>query len=279
MIFQRPPCQRGRTQLWPLRPPSSASACGRAPVGSSDEVRTPSRMMRAPLLCPLVGGADGGSCFTFLGVDAHERDADLDADPEERDAIRRGIHELPWGRDREGGGGIPRMDELPPSMCASTASRVRPCVLHQRRRPAALLRAKGGEGCHRRLVSVRTCGGRTPSTPGSCRGRSAAPRAARRSSSRAPRRWRRRGRRPLAGEGSGRPPRPGAILRVRGSPAAPSSPPCTGGGPPTGAGNAGRSHCSLRHRCRRSPPLLEVSWRVDWGEGGGECGQTRGRPR
>jgi hypothetical protein len=29
---------------------------------------------------------------------------------DERDAIRRGIHELPWWRDREGtcGGGIPR---------------------------------------------------------------------------------------------------------------------------------------------------------------------------
>jgi hypothetical protein len=58
-------------------------------------------MMRAQPLRPLVGGADAGSFFTVLGVDA---------DPDERDAIRRGIHELPWRRDREGtyGGGIPR---------------------------------------------------------------------------------------------------------------------------------------------------------------------------
>jgi hypothetical protein len=69
-------------------------------------------MTRAPPLRPLVGGADGGSFFTVLGVDADERDANLDADPDdadpdERDAIRRGIHELPWRRDRESGG-IPR---------------------------------------------------------------------------------------------------------------------------------------------------------------------------
>jgi hypothetical protein len=78
---------------------------------------------------------DGGSCFTVLGVDADARDADLDADPndadpEERDAIHRGIHELPRRCDREGDSGIPRTGELPPSMCASTASRVRPGVLH-----------------------------------------------------------------------------------------------------------------------------------------------------
>jgi hypothetical protein len=108
-------------------------------------------MMRVPLLRPLVGGVDGGSCFTILGVDADERDADLDADPDDanpdkRDAIRRGIHELPRRRDREGGGSIPRMGELPPSMCASMASRVRPGLLHQRRRPAALLRAGEGGG-------------------------------------------------------------------------------------------------------------------------------------
>jgi hypothetical protein len=56
-------------------------------------------MTRAPLL--RLDGADGGSCFIVLGVDADDRDADLDADPddavpEEWDAIRRGIHELPW---------------------------------------------------------------------------------------------------------------------------------------------------------------------------------------
>jgi hypothetical protein len=87
------------------------------PRASGDEVRAPSQTTRAPPLCPLVGGADTGSFFTVLGVDADpdERDADLDADPDdadldERDAIRRGIHELLWRRDREGtcGGGIPR---------------------------------------------------------------------------------------------------------------------------------------------------------------------------
>jgi hypothetical protein len=50
-------------------------------------------MTRAPPLRPLVSGADGGSFFTILGVDADpdERDTDLDVDPDERDAIRRGI--------------------------------------------------------------------------------------------------------------------------------------------------------------------------------------------
>jgi hypothetical protein len=89
-----------------------------------------------------------------LGVDADDRDADLadvdpdDADPEETDAIRRGIQELPRRGDIIGryGGGIPRNGELPFSMCSRTASRVRPRALHQRRRPAALLRAGGGGG-------------------------------------------------------------------------------------------------------------------------------------
>jgi hypothetical protein len=108
-------------------------------------------MMRAPLL--RLGGADGGSCFTVLGVDADDRDADLDAEPEDtdledRDAIRRGIHKLPRRRDSVGGcgGGIPRMGEFPRLMCARTASRVRPGALHQRPRPAALLHAGGGGG-------------------------------------------------------------------------------------------------------------------------------------
>jgi hypothetical protein len=35
---------------------------------------------------------------------------------------------------------------LPRLMCARTASRVRPVVLHQRRRPAALLHIGGGGG-------------------------------------------------------------------------------------------------------------------------------------
>jgi hypothetical protein len=83
-------------------------------------------MTRAPLL--RLSGADGGSCFTVLDVDADDHDANLDADlddadPEERDAIRRCIHKLPRRRERVGGcgGGIPRMGELPPSMCVRTA--------------------------------------------------------------------------------------------------------------------------------------------------------------
>jgi hypothetical protein len=88
-------------------------------------------MTRAPLL--RLGGADGGSCFTVLGVDADDRDADLDADPEDRDAIRRDIHELPRRCDSVGGcgGGIPGTGELPRSMCARTASRVRPGDMSQ----------------------------------------------------------------------------------------------------------------------------------------------------
>jgi hypothetical protein len=104
-------------------------------------------MTRALLL--RLGGADDGSCLTVLGVDADDCDADLaDADPEETDAIRRGIQELPRRRDSVGrcGGGIPRTGELPFSMCSRTASRVRPRALQQRRRPAALLRAGGGGG-------------------------------------------------------------------------------------------------------------------------------------
>jgi hypothetical protein len=119
-------------------------------LGGGDEVRAPSRMMRAPLL--RLDGADGGSCLTVLGVDADDRDADLadpeDADPEETDAIRRGIQGLPLRRDNVGrcGGGISRTGEFPRSMCVRTASRVRPRALHQRRRQAALLRAGGGGG-------------------------------------------------------------------------------------------------------------------------------------
>jgi hypothetical protein len=108
-------------------------------------------MTKVPLL--RLGGTDGASCSTVLGVDVDDHDADLDAeqedaDPEDRDAIRRGIHELPRRRDSVGGcgGGIPRTGEFPRSMCARTASRVRPGALHQRRRPAALLHAGGGGG-------------------------------------------------------------------------------------------------------------------------------------
>jgi hypothetical protein len=90
-------------------------------LGGGDEVRVPSWMTRAPLL--RLGGADGGSCLTVLGVDADDRDADLtdpeDADPEETDAIRRGIQELPRRRDSVGryGNGISRTGEFPRSMC------------------------------------------------------------------------------------------------------------------------------------------------------------------
>jgi hypothetical protein len=45
-------------------------------------------MMRAPPLRPLVGGVDADSFFTVvLGVDTDpdERDADLDADPDDAD--------------------------------------------------------------------------------------------------------------------------------------------------------------------------------------------------
>jgi hypothetical protein len=107
-------------------------------------------MTRAPLL--RLGAADGGSRLTVLGVDADDRDADLadpeDAYPEETDAIRCGIQELPRRRDivDRCGGGISRTNEFPRSMCARTASRVRPGALHQRRRPAVLLRAGGGGG-------------------------------------------------------------------------------------------------------------------------------------
>jgi hypothetical protein len=161
-------------------------------------------------------------------------------------------------------------------MCARTASRVRPRALHQRRRPAALLRAGGGEGRRTWRVHVHTFVGRTRSTPGSCPGRSAGRHAARRSSLPGSRRWRRRGRRPVAAAGLGHRPRSDASLRARGSQAAPGSPPRTVGGPPTGVGSAGQSRCWLR-RCRRirSSPLLAWRrwrrWRVDWGEAG-ECG-------
>jgi hypothetical protein len=64
-------------------------------------------MTRAPLLRR---GAVAGSCLTVLGVDAEDRDPDLvadpeDAEPEESDAIRRGIQELPWRREIVGRGG------------------------------------------------------------------------------------------------------------------------------------------------------------------------------
>jgi hypothetical protein len=79
-----------------------------------DNKGPPSRITRAPLP-PLVGGGGVGSFLTLLGIvgggpDLQEWDADLDADPDDDDAIRHGIHELPCRRDTEGaaaGGGIP----------------------------------------------------------------------------------------------------------------------------------------------------------------------------
>jgi hypothetical protein len=90
-------------------------------LGSGNKVHAPSRMTRAPLL--RLGGANGGSRLMVLGVDADDRDADLanpeDADPEETDAIRRGIQELPRQRDNVArcGGGLSRTGEFPRSMC------------------------------------------------------------------------------------------------------------------------------------------------------------------
>jgi hypothetical protein len=93
-----------------------------------------SRKTRAPLLRL---GADDGSCLTVLGVDAEDHDADLvadteDADPEEPDAIRRGIQELPRRRESVGrGGDISRTGSLPRSMCSRTNSSVRLDALHR----------------------------------------------------------------------------------------------------------------------------------------------------
>jgi hypothetical protein len=108
-------------------------------------------MTRVPLL--RLGGADGGSRLTVLGIHAEDRDADLvadpeDTDPEETDAIHHGIQELPRRRKSvgRGGGGISRTGSLPRSMCSRTNSRVRPGALHQWRRPAALFHAGGGGG-------------------------------------------------------------------------------------------------------------------------------------
>jgi hypothetical protein len=61
-----------------------------------DEVCAPSQMTRVLPLRPLVGGADSGSFFTVLGVDADpdERDANLDANPDDADPDERDA--LPW---------------------------------------------------------------------------------------------------------------------------------------------------------------------------------------
>jgi hypothetical protein len=91
--------------------------------------------------------------LTVLGVDAKDRDLDLVADPKdaelkEPDAIRRGIQELPRRREsvRRGTSGISRTGSFLRSMCSRTNSSILPSALHQRRRPAALLRVGGGGG-------------------------------------------------------------------------------------------------------------------------------------
>jgi hypothetical protein len=81
-----------------------------------------SRMTRAPLLRPLVGGGDVGSFLTKVGVDGHavslmkvegadppDLDADLDPDEEEYGVILLGVQELPCRRHTVAAcGGIPR---------------------------------------------------------------------------------------------------------------------------------------------------------------------------
>jgi hypothetical protein len=127
-------------------------------------------MTRALLL--RLSGADGGSCSTVLGMDAEDRDADLiadpeDADPEEPDAIRRGIQEPPRRRESvgRGGGSISRTRLLSRSMCSRTNSRVRPDALHLRRPPAALLHAGGGGGSSYARARVRTDAGSERNMP------------------------------------------------------------------------------------------------------------------
>jgi hypothetical protein len=113
-------------------------------------------MVRAPLVddegTAVAVRADAGSCLTVLGI-VEDRDPDLvtdpeDAEPEEPDAIRCGIQELPRRREsvERGGGGISRTGSLPRSMWSRTNSSVRPDALHQRRRLTALLRVGGGGG-------------------------------------------------------------------------------------------------------------------------------------
>jgi hypothetical protein len=108
-------------------------------------------MTRAPLLRP---GTIAGSLFTVLSVDAEDSEPDLVADPDDAipdepdTAIRRGIQLLLQRRERVGrdAGGISRTGSLPSSMCWRTNSSVLPGALHHQRRPAALLRARGGGG-------------------------------------------------------------------------------------------------------------------------------------
>jgi hypothetical protein len=107
-------------------------------------------MMRAALLRR---GTVVGSFFTVLSVDAEDSELDLVADPEvavpdEPDAIRRGIQELPRRRESigHGAGGISRTGSFPFSMCWRMNSSILPSALHHRRRPVALLRTGGGGG-------------------------------------------------------------------------------------------------------------------------------------
>jgi hypothetical protein len=236
----------------------------------------PSRMTRVPLLRR---GAVAGSFCTVLGVDAEDSEPDLVADPEdaipdEPDAIRRGIQELPRRRRRHlEDGVVPVLDVLEDEL-------QRP----PRRAPPSA--APGGVVARRRRGRP-VVGRQLPLVPPAEEGRPRLPvvrveariGAARRSSPRSPRRWRRRAPLPSAAAGWGCRRRSGANLRAPGSPAAPCSRRREGAGPPIGGGIGGRTRCSLRRRRRKGRPLvkLEDAWARCAGRMGkmaGECGRT-----
>jgi hypothetical protein len=78
------------------------------------------------------------------GADPKERDTRAESE-EEVDAMHRGIHELLLHQETDSTlGGICRTGKFPAWMCSRTARRVRPCTLHQRCRPVALLRNGAG---------------------------------------------------------------------------------------------------------------------------------------
>lgn len=83
-------------------------------------------------------GGEPGSFFTGA-KDGADLEIDLAA---ELAAIRRGCQLFPRWRlfDALDGGDIVSLGELPPSMCSRTLWSVLSGALHQRRRPAALLR-------------------------------------------------------------------------------------------------------------------------------------------
>ena len=96
----------------------------------------------------LVGGEDDSF---FIGANAGtDLEIDLAAEPDDEElaAMRRGCQLFPRRRlvDALDGGGIVSTGELPPSMCSRTLWSVLFGTLHQRQRPAALLRGGGGGG-------------------------------------------------------------------------------------------------------------------------------------